>query len=223
MSPSSAGRQRRSLPRSGSPLWGAFLFGNVPECSDASDGTWGGRARKNADRRSFWSEPLERAFAAVPGTTAAGLRRSPGKRQACVAAGDASRCPAFCHPGGGRSGASPVGLSATGMGQGRRTLFLPALPYVRNRTAAAERRLRRRGKKRLVAVGTCHLRAFGLWKLVHRSTLRQRPGVPGNALRRIFRCLPVMGPGRRQAGLQGLGRCGRSQPFWRIEKWLTSA
>lgn len=130
MSPSSAGRQRRSLPRSGSPLWGAFLFGNVPECSDASDGTWGGRARKNADRRSFRSEPLERAFAAVPGTTAAGLRRSPGKRQACVAAGDASRCPAFCHPGGGRSGASPVGAVCHGNGTGTAGA-IPSGPAIR--------------------------------------------------------------------------------------------
>ena len=81
----------------------------------------------------------------------------------------------------------------------------------------------RRERSASLPPGACHLRAFGLWKLVHRSTLRQRPGVPGNALRRIFRCLPVMGPGRRQAGLQGLGRCGRSQPFWRIGKWLTSA
>lgn len=149
MSPSSAGRQRRSLPRSGSPLWGAFFWGlwDLPGAPDASLAMH----QENADRRSF----------------------------------------------------RPCRTVAQGGRRGRR----PRLPE----------------KERLFAVGACHLRAFGLWKLVHRSTLRQRPGVPGNALRRIFRCLPVMWPGRRQAGLQGLGRCGRSQPFWRIEKWLTSA
>ena len=79
------------------------------------------------------------------------------------------------------------------------------------------------GKERLFTSGACHLRAFGLWKLVHRSTLRQRPGVPGNALRAFFVVFRSWGRGRRQAGLQGLGRWGRSKPFWRIEKWLTSA
>ena len=210
MSPSSAGRQRRSLPRSGSPLWGAFLFGNVPECSDASDGTWGGRARKKtagASGQSRWKGPLPLCRA----------RRLP------VFAGRPGKDRRASRQGTHRGAPPSVIPAEVAAGLRRRALFLPALPYVCNRTAAAGRRLRWRGKKRLVAVGACHLRAFGLWKLVHRSTLRQRPGVPGNALRRIFRCLPVMGPGLRQAGLQGLGRCGRSQPFWRIEKWLTSA
>lgn len=70
------------------------------------------------------------------------------------------------------------------------------------------------GKERLFASGACHLRAFGLWKLVHRSTLRQRPGVPGNALRRIFRCLPVMGPGA------AAGRVAGSGPVWKITTLL---
>lgn len=172
MSPSSAGRQRRSLPRSGSPLWGAFLFlpdmglriFRAPRLPMA--GAFGGNAA-GASRR------IRRTLFAVSGempaaSPARSLRPQPDGRD-------------------GRSG-----------------------PARRERSAS-------------LPPGACHLRAFGLWKLVHRSTLRQRPGVPGNALRRIFRCLPVMGPGRRQAGLQGLGRCGRSQPFWRIGKWLTSA
>lgn len=70
------------------------------------------------------------------------------------------------------------------------------------------------GKGVLFAFGACHLRAFGLWKLVHRSTLRQRPGVPGNALRRIFRCLPVMGPGA------AAGRVAGSGPVWKITTLL---
>lgn len=111
-------------------------------------------------------------------------------------------------PGGDRSGASPGALSATGMEQGRRA------PLLRPCHTSATGRLRRRGKKRLVAVGACHLRAFGLWKLVHRSTLRQRPGVPGNALRRIFRCLPVMGPGA------AAGRVAGSGPVWKITTLL---
>ena len=134
-------------------------------------------------------------------------------------------------PGGDRSRASPVGLSATGMEQERRA------PLLRPCHTSATGRLRRedgsaggersallpsgkeapccrRGKKRLVAVGACHLRAFGLWKLVHRSTLRQRPGVPGNALRRIFRCLPVMGPGAAS------GRVAGSGPVWKITTLL---
>lgn len=117
-------------------------------------------------------------------------------------------------PGGDRSGASPVGAVCHGNGTGTAGAAPSALPYVRNGTAAAGRRLRRRGKKRLVAVGACHLRAFGLWKLVHRSTLRQRPGVPGNALRRIFRCLPVMGPGA------AAGRVAGSGPVWKITTLL---
>ena len=72
----------------------------------------------------------------------------------------------------------------------------------------------RRERSASLPPGACHLRAFGLWKLVHRSTLRQRPGVPGNALRRIFRCLPVMGPGA------AAGRVAGSGPVWKITTLL---
>lgn len=117
-------------------------------------------------------------------------------------------------PGGDRSGASPLGLSATGPGRE------PAgPPSLRSRSAVDTGRSRGKasrppGKERLFASGACHLRAFGLWKLVHRSTLRQRPGVPGNALRRIFRCLPVMGPG------VAAGRVAGSGPVWKITTLL---
>ena len=49
------------------------------------------------------------------------------------------------------------------------------------------------------------------------------PGCPAMRYGAFFVVFRSWGRGRRQAGLQGLGRCGRSQPFWRIEKWLTSA
>ena len=111
-------------------------------------------------------------------------------------------------PGGDRSGASPGCAVCHGNGTGT------AAPLLRPCHTSATGRLRRRGKNRLVAVGACHLRAFGLWKLVHRSTLRQRPGVPGNALRRIFRCLPVMGPGA------AAGRVAGSGPVWKITTLL---
>ena len=218
MSPSSAGRQRRSLPRSGSPLWGAVLFGNGPECSDASDGTWEDAPGKippdgaSGQNRCKGPLPLCRArrqpvYAGRPGKDGRASRQgtyrgtSPYDSPAAGAGGDRSR-------------ASPGGAVCPGSGTGTAGAAPSALPYVRNGTAAAGRRLRRRGKKRLVAVGACHLRAFGLWKLVHRSTLRQRPGVPGNALRRIFRCLPVMGPGA------AAGRVAGSGPVWKITTLL---
>lgn len=49
------------------------------------------------------------------------------------------------------------------------------------------------------------------------------PGCPAMRYGAFFVVFRSWGRGWRQAGLQGLGRCGRSQPFWRIEKWLTSA
>lgn len=208
MSPSSAGRQRRSLPRSGSPFWGAFLFANVPECSDASDGTWedapGKMPTAGASGQSRRKGPLPLCRARrQPAREKTGVRRGRG-RIAVPRLMTALRQ----GPGGDRSRASPVGLSATGMEQERRA------PLLRPCHTSATGRLRRRVKKRLVAVGACHLRAFGLWKLVHRSTLRQRPGVPGNALRRIFRCLPVMGPGA------AAGRVAGSGPVWKITTLL---
>lgn len=128
------------------------------------------------------------------------------------------RCRCAGHDG---SRSTPVAREKTGVRRGRGRIAVPRLmtalrqgPGGDRSGASPGRRLRRRGKKRLVAVGACHLRAFGLWKLVHRSTLRQRPGVPGNALRRIFRCLPVMGPGA------AAGRVAGSGPVWKITTLL---
>ena len=226
MSPSSAGKQRRSLPRSGSPLWGAFLFGHAAGSSGAI-------------RRVFFEAPREiptagaladsaERCAGIPGTLTAGPRSSGKKRSGRTGRKVSRRLTPCARPCGRSRAVIAAGLRRWAIrhrsrsGAGRTAL--PFGPAPRStQVVHGGKASRPPGKERLFTSGACHLRAFGLWKLVHRSTLRQRPGVPGNALRRIFRCLPVMGPGRRQAGLQGLGRCGRSQPFWRIEKWLTSA
>lgn len=184
--------------------------------------------QENADCRIFLAAG-ERGFCRYVAPTAADARAS-GPRQAARAGRDVTRRPPShaqgpaWEPGGDRCGSlrrrgclpqEPVRIGTRAA--------VPFAPVMRTQQESQARWPSCREKELLFAFGACHLRAFGLWKLVHRSTLRQRPGVPGNALRRIFRCLPVMGPGQRQAGLQGLGRCGRSQPFWRIEKWLTSA
>lgn len=227
MSPSSAGRQRRSLPRSGSPLWGAFLFANVPECSDASDGTWEDAPGKippdgaSGQSRRKGPLPLCRArrlpvFAGRPG------KDGRASRQGTYRGASPHDSPA-AGAGGDRSGASPGGAVCHGNGTGTAGAAPSALPYVRNGTAAAGRRLRRRGKKRLVPSG---LAICGL--LVYGSSFIEAHSGSGRGARQCatahFSLSSGHGAGgRRQAGLQGLGRCGRSQPFWRIEKWLTSA
>lgn len=227
MSPSSAGRQRRSLPRSGSPLWGAFLFGNGPECSDASDGTWEDAPGKippdgaSGQNRCKGPLPLCRArrqpvYAGRPGKDGRASRQgtyrgtSPYDSPAAGAGGDRSR-------------ASPGGAVCPGSGTGTAGAAPSALPYVRNGTAAAGRRLRRRGKKRLVPSGLaiCGLLVYGSSFIEAHSG--SGPGCPAMRYGAFFVVFRSWGRGRRQAGLQGLGRCGRSQPFWRIEKWLTSA
>ena len=213
MSPSSAGRQRRSLPRSGSPLWGAFLFGNGPECSDASDGIW------------------EDAPGKMPTGGASGQSRRKGPLPLCRA----RRLPVYAGrpgkdgrasrqgPGGDRSRASPVGLSATGMEQGRRA------PLLRPCHTSATGRLRREdgsagGERSALlpsGLAICGLLVYGSSFIEAHSG--SGPGCPAMRYGAFFVVFRSWGRGRRQAGLQGLGRCGRSQPFWRIEKWLTSA
>lgn len=213
MSPSSAGRQRRSLPRSGSPFWGAFLFANVPECSDASDGTW------------------EDAPGKMPTAGASGQSRRKGPLPLCRA----RRLPVYAGrpgkdgrasrqgPGGDSSGASPVGLSATGMEQGRRA------PLLRPCHTSATGRLRREdgsagGERSALlpsGLAICGLLVYGSSFIEAHSG--SGPGCPAMRYGAFFVVFRSWGRGRRQAGLQGLGRCGRSQPFWRIEKWLTSA
>lgn len=223
MSPSSAGRQRRSLPRSGSPLWGAFLFGNGPECSDASDGTWEDAPGKippdgaSGQNRCKGPLPLCRArrqpvYAGRPGKDGRASRQgtyrgtSPYDSPAVIAAGL-------------RRGA----LSATGVEQGRRA------PLLRPCHTSATGRLRREdgsagGERSALlpsGLAICGLLVYGSSFIEAHSG--SGPGCPAMRYGAFFVVFRSWGRGRRQAGLQGLGRCGRSQPFWRIEKWLTSA
>lgn len=200
-------------PRFGEP----FFLGNVPELSyvpDASSAMRQGRYRqsqlaayrgKGACRQTVhaggrsgrsgktqgWRTGRERMAAAPP------RARPCGRSRAVIAAGLRRwGCPPQV-PVGSRPDRPPFGPApwSPQVVHGGRTYRLP-------------------GKERLFTSGACHLRAFGLWKLVHRSTLRQRPGVPGNALRRIFRCLPVMGPGA------AAGRVAGSGPVWKITTLL---
>lgn len=217
MSPSSAGRQRRSLPRSGSPLWGAFLFGHAAGYSGAI-------------RRVFFEAPREMPTAGAladsaercagrPGTLTAGPRSSGKKRGGRTGRKVSRRLPPCARSCGRSRAVIAAGLRHWGCppqarsGAGR--AVHPFGPAPRSpQVVHGGRASRLPGKERLFAFGACHLRAFGLWKLVHRSTLRQRPGVPGNALRRIFRCLPVMGPGA------AAGRVAGSGPVWKITTLL---
>ncbi len=227
MSPSSAGRQRRSLPRSGSPLWGAFLFGNGPECSDASDGTWedapgkippdglpGRTAAKGrcrcAGHDGSRSTPVAREKT--------GVRRGRG-RIAVPRLMTALRQGPAVIAAGLRRGA----LSATGVEQGRRA------PLLRPCHTSATGRLRREdgsagGERSALlpsGLAICGLLVYGSSFIEAHSG--SGPGCPAMRYGAFFVVFRSWGRGRRQAGLQGLGRCGRSQPFWRIEKWLTSA
>lgn len=180
-------------PRFGEP----FFLDNVPELSyvpDASSAMRQGRYRQS-------QLAAYRGKGACRQTVHAGGRSGrSGKTQVGrtarerLAAAPPMRKALRQEPGGDRSRASPLGCP----------------PQVVHGGKAS----RPPGKERLFASGACHLRAFGLWKLVHRSTLRQRPGVPGNALRRIFRCLPVMGPGA------AAGRVAGSGPVWKITTLL---
>lgn len=216
MSPSSAGRQRRSLPRSGSPFWGAFLFGQRA-------GAFGRTGRKFGDASGKISTVAASAYrgkGACRQTVHAGGRSGrSGKTQVGRTARERLAAPPRARPCGRSRAVIAAGLRRWAIrhrsrsGAGRTALPFGPAPwspqYVHGGKAS-----RPPGKERLFASGACHLRAFGLWKLVHRSTLRQRPGVPGNALRRIFRCLPVMGPGA------AAGRVAGSGPVWKITTLL---
>lgn len=126
-------------------------------------------------------------------------------------------------PGGDRSGASPGALSATGMEQERRA------PLLRPCHTSATGRLRREdgsagGERSALlpsGLAICGLLVYGSSFIEAHSG--SGPGCPAMRYGAFFVVFRSWGRGRRQAGLQGLGRCGRSQPFWRIEKWLTSA
>lgn len=183
-----------------------------------------GRSRRKDDapgkmpKAAACGRPAERGLAPRP-CAVTPVPSRPWKRQGVTTAGKvsrSSRLPYMRVTGEGGTAAASAwrAPSATGPVRDRRAA-VPCGPAVRSPQGSRHgRRPRPPGKERLFAVGACHLRAFGLWKLVHRSTLRQRPGVPGNALRRIFRCLPVMGPGAAS------GRVAGSGPVWKITTLL---
>lgn len=167
MSPSSAGRQRRSLPRSGSPSWGAFLFGQRAGAFGRTGRKSGDASGKDTDSRSL-RHTAERELAAGPPFLSVPLR---GRHKTLTG----GRRPARRE----RSGSLPPGLAICG----------------------------------LLVYGSSFIEAHS----------GSGPGCPAMRYGAFFVVFRSWGRGRRQAGLQGLGRCGRSQPFWRIEKWLTSA
>lgn len=216
MSPSSAGRQRRSLPRSGSPSWGAFLFGQRA-------GAFGRTGRKFGDASGKISTVaacgIPRKGSLPPGRARWWPVRSFGKKQGCRTGRERMAAPPRARPCGRSRAVIAAGLRRWAIrhrsrsGAGRTALPFGPAPWS-PQVVHGGKASRPPGKERLFTSGACHLRAFGLWKLVHRSTLRQRPGVPGNALRRIFRCLPVMGPGA------AAGRVAGSGPVWKITTLL---
>lgn len=216
MSPSSAGRQRRSLPRSGSPSWGAFLFGQRA-------GAFGRTGRKFGDASGKISTVaacgIPRKGSLPPGRARWWPVRSFGKKQGWRTGRERMAAPPRARPCGRSRAVIAAGLRRWAIrhrsrsGAGRTALPFGPAPWS-PQVVHGGKASRPPGKERLFTSGACHLRAFGLWKLVHRSTLRQRPGVPGNALRRIFRCLPVMGPGA------AAGRVAGSGPVWKITTLL---
>lgn len=114
-------------------------------------------------------------------------------------------------------------LSATGMEQGRRAPLLR--PCHRSATGRLRREDGSAGGERSAllpsGLAICGLLVYGSSFIEAHSG--SGPGCPAMRYGAFFVVFRSWGRGRRQAGLQGLGRCGRSQPFWRIEKWLTSA
>lgn len=117
------------------------------------------------------------------------------------------------------SRSTPVAREKTGVRRGRGRIAVPRLMTALRRedgSAGGER-------SALLPSGLaiCGLLVYGSSFIEAHSG--SGPGCPAMRYGAFFVVFRSWGRGRRQAGLQGLGRCGRSQPFWRIEKWLTSA
>ena len=194
-------------PRFGEPFF-------LPMCrSVRTHQTAHGRTRQEKCRLPARRLPV---YAGRPGKDGRASRQgthrgaSPHDSPAAGARGDSSR-------------ASPVGLSATGMEQGRRAPLLR--PCHRSATGRLRREDGSAGGERSAllpsGLAICGLLVYGSSFIEAHSG--SGPGCPAMRYGAFFVVFRSWGRGRRQAGLQGLGRCGRSQPFWRIEKWLTSA
>ena len=219
MSPSSAGRQRRSLPRSGSPSWGAFLFGQRAGAFGRTGRTFGDASGKIPTvaacgipqkgslppGRARWRQSGRSGKTHVGRTGKERMAASPrarpcGRSRAVIAAGLRRwGCPPQV----------PVGSR-------------PDRPLFRSRSTGGRRPARRERSGSLPpGLAICGLLVYGSSFIEAHSG--SGPGCPAMRYGAFFVVFRSWGRGRRQAGLQGLGRCGRSQPFWRIEKWLTSA
>lgn len=157
MSPSSAGRQRCSLPRSGSPSWGAFLFGQRAGAFGRTGRTFGDASGK------------------IPTVAACGIPRKgslppdrpPFRSRSAVDTGRSRG-----------EGVPPAGKGAA--------LYLRGLPFA------------------------------GFWSMEARSSKHTPAAARGarQCATRIFRCLPVMGPGA------AAGRVAGSGPVWKITTLL---
>lgn len=171
MSPSSAGRQRCSLPRSGSPSWGAFLFGQRA-------GAFGRTGKERMAATPSCARPCGRSRVVI----AAGLRRWGCPPQVPVGSRPDR------HPFRSRS------VVATGRSRGEgvppagkgAALYLRGLPFA------------------------------GFWSMEARSSKHTPAAARGarQCATRIFRCLPVMGPGA------AAGRVAGSGPVWKITTLL---
>lgn len=193
-----------------------FFLGNVPELSDVPDAS---PAMRQGRYRQTQLAAYRGKGACRQAVHAGGRSGRSGKSRAGVPAGNVWRLPPCARPCGRSRAVIAAVFRRWGCPPQVPVGSRPDRPPFRSRSAVDTIRSRGKasrppGKERLFTSGACHLRAFGLWKLVHRSTLRQRPGVPGNALRRIFRCLPVMGPGA------AAGRVAGSGPVWKITTLL---
>lgn len=193
-----------------------FFLGNVPELSDVPDAS---SAMRQGRYRQSQLAAYRRKGACRQAVHAGGRSGRSGKTQVGRTGRERMAAPPRARPCGRSRAVIAAGLRRWAIrhrsrsGAGRTALPFGPAPWS-PQVVHGGKASRPPGKERLFTSGACHLRAFGLWKLVHRSTLRQRPGVPGNALRRIFRCLPVMGPGA------AAGRVAGSGPVWKITTLL---